>query len=144
MTKRRTLQRNRIALLLAVILMFCAFGADGVVPEKRMLLSEQKATSGAIVCPEAGEFFAGSLPLQKQQSVRELLTDWQGNMILRPGRITESRNGCRQAQVSIGLLMSLRKTTFYIEYPVAEGGTPAASGRETIVCYIHNQDGAKG
>lgn len=144
MTKSRALQRNRIALFLAVMLMFCAFGADGVTVKKCLAAGGLKAAETVLVCPGAGEFFTDSLPLQEQQSVRELSTVWQGHMVLRPGRITDAKSGCRETQVSISLPMSLCKITFYRNHLMTEGGAPAAHDTEVIICYIHSQDGAKG
>lgn len=144
MAKVRTLQLNFIALLMAVTLMFCGFGVDGTARGICLGTGEFKGAHDTLVCPGAGEFFTGSLPLAESQSVRELSTDWQSIVVLRPGRLGSAGSGYKELQLHVVFPESLRKVTFYREHSITEGKAPAAHDTEVIVCYIHNKDGAKG
>jgi len=144
MSKKSVLRKNKIALFLAVMLMFSAFWAEGTTLDTRLLSGDVQVSRSTLLGPQAGEFFTGSLPRQSQQSVRELSGEWNGFVVLRPGRIAGGKNGYKEIHENADLSVSLRKTTFCREYPITECGAHTAHGREVIICYIHNQDGAKG
>ena len=135
--------RRKIALFLVAMLMVSAFGADGLRAcrvEKRGVLSAKDMLS----YPDAGEFFTGSLPQEESQSVREFSTNWQSIVVLRPGRLIGTGNGIKMMQLYSFFPESLRKATYYRSHSIEQGRAPAAHDTEIIVCYIHNQDGAKG
>ena len=140
----KVLRTGKIALYLAVILMFCAFWTDGIALGGQLHPAGLKAPQSSLEYPGAGEFFTGSLPLAESQSVRELSTDWQSIVVLRPGRLGSAGNGYKEMQLHVVFPESLRKVTFYREHSITEGKAPAAHDTEVIVCYIHNKDGAKG
>ena len=144
MAKRRALRSKFIAFAVAVMLMFCGFGTEGIALRECRGYDSFRVVEGNLVSPGAGEFFTGSLPLQESQSVRELSTDWQSAVILRPSRLSGAGSGCKEMQICTFFPDSLRKVTFYKKYSVTDGEAPAAHDTEVVVCYIHNQDGAKG
>lgn len=147
MLKKRALQRNRIALFLAVILIFCAFGTNAILASGHPGISQRAGGyehETALEHPGAGEFFANSLPHSEQQSVRELSADWQGFICLRPGRDHGTKSGPRAVQVCVAAPGGLLSTTSCSDSSGADDEMPALRCSEIIVCYIHNQDGAKG
>ncbi len=143
MLKNRALQRKRIAFYLAVMLMFCAFGTDGVAAFDAVHQAAGCTQKAMLEYPGAGEFFTDSLPLGDRQSVRELSGDWQSIIVIRPGRSAVIKSGPKGTQVFVAAPDGLLRTTAYSEYFGADIEIPIPRCSEIIVCYMHNQDGAK-
>ena len=143
-TKKVALQRNKIALFLAVMLMFCAFGTDGVRACDTVYRADIRGEESVIIYPGAREFFAESLPPEERQSVREVSADWQSTVVVRSGRITGTKNGPKVHESLQVMNDGLSGTSVFGEHTGERGGTSAGYFAEVIICYIHNQDGAKG
>ena len=144
MTKKMALQRNKIALLLAVMLIFGAFGSDAIRACDMMNRTNNASDIAVLLYPGAGEFFTDSLPLKECQSVREVSADWQSVAVVRAGRLVGAKGGPREQ----GILQLLMDGLIGI---TASGDSPGEKIRrqprcfsKVIVCYIHNKDGAKG
>lgn len=144
MLKNRALQRKRIALYLAVMLMFCAFCADVTSAGERACFANEGHQESGLGQPRAGEFFTGSLPDGERQSVREASGEWQIAPAVRSGRANGFRSGPKGTGVCIAQLVDLCRRTVAGELPVRETDLAITRCRDIIMCYIHNQDGAKG
>lgn len=144
MLKSRALRRRRIALYLAVMLMFCAFFANVTSTGERGRPDEAGRKETRLVKPRAGEFFTGSLPDGERQSVREASGEWQTVLGVRTGRTNGFRNGAKGTGACIAQPDGLHGPTVARERSFGVRNLSITHCRETIICYIHNQDGAKG
>lgn len=137
MQKRIAFQKNCIAVLLAVMLMICAF-ADGndtaaCMPE----LTDMMTGSITLQHPGAGEFFAGSLPQTEPQSVWEASAHWQE--LLGARGLGPRIQLCTVFETAVLHQMAERR-----EQSDFNRKKPVHHSDEIIVCYIHNKDGQKG
>lgn len=144
MLKSRALQRKRIAFYLAVMLMFCAFCADGAAAGEVTCFAGVRQQKMLLGQPGAGEFFTGSLPDGERQSVREASGEWQIVLSVRSSRANGFRNSPKGTGAYIVQSSGLHTLSVTGEISAGENGLPITPCREVIVCYIQKQDGAKG
>ena len=133
----RAFHKNRIALVMAVMLMICAFAAGNDAAVYAKQLSQMTTENVTLLHPEAGEFFTGSLPRTEPQSVREVSGQWQDVLG------TRGAGGRSQLWVTYEPCV-LQLTAESREYLNLKKEIPVHHSSETIVCYIHNKDGQKG
>lgn len=133
----RAFHKNSIALMMAVMLMICAFAAGNDAAVYAQQLSQKTAGNVTLLHPEAGEFFTGSLPRTEQQSVREVSVHWQDVLG------TRGTGGRLQLWVTYepAVLQLTAKSRVRSDL---KKEIPVHHSSETIVCYIHNKDGQKG
>lgn len=144
MTKNRAFWANKIALFLAVMLMFSAFCTGGVTAFDSAYQTKGTAGEAVLGSPGAGEFFTGSLPAGERQSVREVSTEWQIVQGIRQNRADGFKNGSGGNGACIVQPGGQFKLHASGENQGAETGESPPHFRDVIVCYIHNQDGQKG
>lgn len=140
MRKIKALRNNKIALCMAVMLMFCAFAAGGELSFDVSFVSEipDADTAHTTLCrPGAGEFFTGSLPQTEPQSVRETSVHWQE---LLGSRISAARNDLCVFHGQEVLNQSPENRA----RSELKKKIPVHHSNAIIVCYIHNKDGQKG
>ena len=144
MTRGRGFSANKIALYLAIMLMFSAFCTDGIKAFELSLCNGNPAGETTLGYPGAGKFFTGSLPLQEQQSVREASAGWQLIQGIRVSRYETLKNGFGGSGICPARQIGITGVYDYGDSCEIEPEAVMCRARDVIVSYIHNQDGQKG
>ena len=144
MAKLCRCRKNIIASFLAFMLVFCGLCAEGAaaceVPDDVC----GQGIKMTLEHPGAGEFFAGSLPQAERQSVRPVSSYWQE--VVRTGAQRSFRQLYRLQEVKALLAEqeNLGQRIYSKHRKQENSGISSCGSQAIIVCYIHNQDGAKG
>ena len=137
MQKQRVFQKKCIVLIMAVMLMFSAFAAGSNVADSMFVRADDRPGQGTMLRPEAGEFFAGSLPQVEPESVRETTVHWQELLCSRGQSARFQLCAAFEAIALPPIAEHLKRKDRIKEKTVHHSS-------EIIVCYIHNKDGQKG
>ncbi len=147
MQKIAVFQKNRIAMLLAVMLMFCAFAAGNDNADRVVRLSDAKPESAVSLWMGTGEFFTDSLPQAEAHSVREATVQWQEliGSVGQGGRLQRGRTpGGRLSHLWITFAaIAMQQLALSLGRADLKKEKAVHHSNEIIVCYIHNKDGQK-
>ncbi len=133
----KSFHKKSISVIMAVMLMICAFAAGSDTVSCLMRISEMTAGNETLEHPGAGEFFAGSLPQTEPQSVREASVCWQDLLGARGVGVRAALWMVSETTVLQQIAQRPWRSELKKIIPVHHSG-------EIIVCYIHNKDGQKG